>query len=420
MDIDSHYLFPALVLARALLGFTPWFDALQHDHQLSSPLTAYPRLQEGVYLFKHGIDPYSGGLFRHSPLLLSTFSTVFPLNRVTSGLLWSASDTISAWALTRIWRARQRLKSATARDGLISVVYLCNPYSLLSTLALSTSTFENMLFLLSVMFASEGNASLSLLSLSLATHLSLTSCLYLLPVVLLLLSAPTSQLISPRPFPYGTREILRKGAPLVGEYLLYTLALAGAATLACGNLGWVGQTWGASFTLPDLTPNPGLWWYFFTEMFDHFRPFFLMVFSIHLAIYPLPLSIKFQHDPLYAVFLLSGAIATFKPYPSLADAGLFISFTALFPETYAYLRHPFPTALLHLHSSLLLPLFHHLWLGSGTGNANFFYASTLVWGIGMGLGVGDAIWAGLLAGVNGAVKKEQAEKEGIEWEITQE
>lgn len=32
--------------------------------------------------------------------------------------------------------------------------------------------------------------------------------------------------------------------------------------------------------LPDLTPNPGLWWYFFTEMFDHFRPFFLMVFSV--------------------------------------------------------------------------------------------------------------------------------------------
>lgn len=35
-------------------------------------------------------------------------------------------------------------------------------------------------------------------------------------------------------------------------------------------------------TLPDLTPNPGLWWYFFTEMFDHFRPFFLMVFSVSL------------------------------------------------------------------------------------------------------------------------------------------
>lgn len=34
------------------------------------------------------------------------------------------------------------------------------------------------------------------------------------------------------------------------------------------------------FLLPDLTPNPGLWWYFFTEMFDHFRPFYLVVFSV--------------------------------------------------------------------------------------------------------------------------------------------
>jgi len=34
------------------------------------------------------------------------------------------------------------------------------------------------------------------------------------------------------------------------------------------------------FLLPDLTPNPGLWWYFFTEMFEHFRPLYLMVFSV--------------------------------------------------------------------------------------------------------------------------------------------
>ena len=36
----------------------------------------------------------------------------------------------------------------------------------------------------------------------------------------------------------------------------------------------------ARLTLPDFTPNPGLWWYFFTEMFDHFRAFFLIVFSV--------------------------------------------------------------------------------------------------------------------------------------------
>ena len=41
----------------------------------------------------------------------------------------------------------------------------------------------------------------------------------------------------------------------------------------------------ASLVLPDLTPNPGMWWYFFTEMFDHFRSFFLMVFTVCSTIY---------------------------------------------------------------------------------------------------------------------------------------
>lgn len=53
------------------------------------------------------------------------------------------------------------------------------------------------------------------------------------------------------------------------------------------------------------------------------------------------------------------------------------------------------TILLHLHASLLLPLFNHLWLSQGTGNANFFYASTLVFGVANGAGLTDCVWAGL-------------------------
>lgn len=71
------------------------------------------------------------------------------------------------------------------------------------------------------------------------------------------------------------------------------------------------------------------------------------------------------------------------------------------------LRHPIVTALLHAHSSLLLPLFHHLWLGQGTGNANFFYASTLLFGLANGAAVLDFAWAGLRIAFGPA-------KEGIE------
>ena len=47
-------------------------------------------------------------------------------------------------------------------------------------------------------------------------------------------------------------------------------------------------------TVPDLTPNIGLFWYFFTEAFEHFRVFFLCVFQINAFIYVLPLSVRFR------------------------------------------------------------------------------------------------------------------------------
>ena len=65
------------------------------------------------------------------------------------------------------------------------------------------------------------------------------------------------------------------------------------------------------------------------------------------------------------------------------------------PNLIVDLRHPIVTGLIHLHASLLLPLFNSLWLQQGTGNANFFYASTLVFGMGNGAALLDAVWAGL-------------------------
>ena len=82
--MDFGLAFPSLVLARLFLAFAPVPDVLKHDQQLSSPLTSYRRcafsiyiyrranisqiihlVQEGVFLFEHDVEPYSGGLFRH-------------------------------------------------------------------------------------------------------------------------------------------------------------------------------------------------------------------------------------------------------------------------------------------------------------------------------------------------------------------
>jgi len=49
-----------------------------------------------------------------------------------------------------------------------------------------------------------------------------------------------------------------------------------------------------------------------------------------------------------------------------------------------------------LYATFLGPAFYHLWIYAGSGNANFFYAITLVWSLGLTLFVTDFIYAALV------------------------
>ena len=44
----------------------------------------------------------------------------------------------------------------------------------------------------------------------------------------------------------------------------------------------------------DLTPNYGIFWYFFILVFEQFQFFFLFVFNFHLLVLLIPLYIKFK------------------------------------------------------------------------------------------------------------------------------
>lgn len=56
-------------------------------------------------------------------------------------------------------------------------------------------------------------------------------------------------------------------------------------------------------------------------------------------------------------------------------------------------RYTFLAVSVLLYSSLLGPAFYHVWIYAGSGNANFFYAITLVWSLGLGMLVGDSLFA---------------------------
>ena len=112
-------------------------------------------------------------------------------------------------------------------------------------------------------------------------------------------------------------------------------ALLSASAFMTGSWDFLGATYGVRLLLPDLTPNVGLWWYFFIEMFDSFREFFLGVFWLHAASYMPGLTIRLHKQPLFVACTLTGVFAIFTPYPSIADAALYLSLVPLF-------RHLFP------------------------------------------------------------------------------
>jgi phosphatidylinositol glycan class U len=95
-----------------------------------------------------------------------------------------------------------------------------------------------------------------------------------------------------------------------------------------------------SLLLPDLTPNVGLWWYFFIEIFDSFRSFFLVVFQLHLLIYVAPLCIRLHRRPLSIITTLVGIISISKSYPSVSDLSLYLALLSL--ETDIFPRTPPP------------------------------------------------------------------------------
>jgi len=95
-------------------------------------------------------------------------------------------------------------------------------------------------------------------------------------------------------------------------------------------------------------------------------------------------------------------------------------------RTHPDLRHPIITTLLHLHAALLLPLQHVLWVSEGRGNANFYYAASLVMGMAGGAGLVDACWAGLRIAVGDAKVWAEEKADGekgkgkvIWWEVVQ-
>lgn len=292
---------------------------LSDQVEIATPISSFKRLREGLFLFERGVSPYDGGVFHQAPLLLVLFELAPP------AIIFTSLDLLNAFNLSKI---ADQLSLPTPRfrkldASQMAAAYLFNPFSILSCLGSSTTNLTSAAILQSVASAAGGDAFGAMFAIALGTYFSLYPALLLPPIILYWAQSKAVNLN------------LRTVASLLGIYAGVTILLLSTSALLVGNgvdgfKDFLTSCYGAQITVTDLTPNMGLWWYFFIEIFDPFRSFFIGVFWIHLIGYVGALTLRLPQQPLFVIVALIGLIAIFKPYPGTTDIALYLGVLPLY------------------------------------------------------------------------------------------
>ena len=67
---------------------------------------------------------------------------------------------------------------------------------------------------------------------------------------------------------------------------------------------WIHHSYYHWATFQDLTPNVGLYWYFFAQIFSRFRTYFLVTFNVLPFLLVAPILIRLKEIPVAAIVSL--------------------------------------------------------------------------------------------------------------------
>ncbi|XP_063216550.1 phosphatidylinositol glycan anchor biosynthesis class U protein isoform X2 [Bacillus rossius redtenbacheri] len=348
---------------------------------------------EGVHLRDEGVDPYAGDLFHESPLGLVAYGWLIRGLSSWLGPVFVACDLATAHLLyctarcymaqLRERQARERCHYATDCEALllkeeglelapvyVASAYLFNPYNVLSCVGMTTTVFANLCLAATFLFMVQGRRLPCCFFLAVATLQSLY------PAVLLV---PASIYVARQA---GHMRLDRQALSSACLTCLAFLAMLGALLWACWRLtrSWdfLAETYGFILNVPDLRPNIGLFWYFFTEMFEHFRPLFVCAFQINAAaLYAASLALRLHAEPMLLAASLTALSAVFRSYPGLGDVGFYLALLPMWKHLFNYMQQGFVVGCFFLITSVLAPIVWHLWIYSRSANANFYFGVTL-------------------------------------------
>ncbi|XP_028767510.1 phosphatidylinositol glycan anchor biosynthesis class U protein isoform X2 [Neltuma alba] len=418
----------ASLIFRLILLYFPESVNLSSRPEVSTPLTSIRRLAEGYWLKQSSLSPYAGSMYHGSPLLLTLLGplTVRRIEGQPDHLLCSLvlviADVVTAMLIRAAGQSLKMSSTSSLKSiglhhlleysehlpsgDIAALVYLWNPFTIAACVGLSTSAIENLMIVLSLYGGCTRQAPVAAFGWVMATHLSLYPAILIIPVVLLFgygPDAPPRKLLRQRTKTDSSSSIdkgsvekdvknqLRglnffswKPVLHVLFWILlwssYVLVLCGIYARRHGSLEELfKRTYGFILTIPDLSPNIGVLWYFFAEVFDFFRNFFLIVFHGNVLLMIVPLALRLNHRPCFLAFVYTVITCMLKSYPSVGDSALYLGLLGLFAYELSDMKFSFFLFSGYVGVSLLSPVMHNLWIWRGTGNANFYFATAIAY-----------------------------------------
>ncbi|KAG6617731.1 gpi transamidase subunit pig-u family protein [Phytophthora cinnamomi] len=371
-----------------LLALPAVHSTLVSRPELATAVSSFRRLQEGAHLFRSTGSPYSGDVYHQPPLLFALLYPVLQLppaalQYLAACVVFVSVDLLIAAGLARLCAKNLQLEEgrrlkAQGREIWLSQVPvspLLKPENLPITVAFIA-------LMNPLVFASEGALAASMMCVAAGTYLSVYPFFLMVPIVLLLRSVKSGKTedddghvsqAGPSLVSLGVTCLLVFGIWL-GLLFYLSLSLSGDWSFLEETYVWVAK-------YSDLTPNIGIFWYFFMEVFDRFIPYFLFIMHLHPVIYVVPIYLRLAHRPQAYACTLIGIFSLFQAYPSFGDFGFFLSMLALHPKTIMTIENRFVYVLGLGVATCMLPVMWFLWLFPASGNANFFYNQTLVYQI---------------------------------------
>ncbi|KAG5274370.1 hypothetical protein AALO_G00135370 [Alosa alosa] len=396
------------VTIRAALFRSSLAELISERVEVVSPLNAWKRVVEGLALLDLGVSPYSGDVFHETPLIIYLFHFVVDYAEI----VYMLADCITAVALylavqhynKNVFRKQKyALKDDRyPHDCLelmrspkemfyiplkVAMFYLWNPFTILSCVAKSTCGLNNAVIALFILSTIKGSALLSAIFLALATYQSIYPLTLFAPALIYLLQRLCLPVNLRRP------SFWLFASQYAFMYFGSLLVIVCLSFFLLSSWDFIPSVYGFILSVPDLTPNIGLFWYFFAEMFEHFRLFFICVFQINIFFYSIPLSIKLKDHPVFLMFMQIAVISIFKSYPTVGDIALYMAFLPVWNHLYRFLRNIFLVCCVLLACSALFPVLWHLWIYAGSANSNFYYAITLLFNLAQILLVSDYFYA---------------------------